>query len=102
MRDILLILSLAALWLVGGAVAGAGIRAYFYVEWVTPCALVSMLLGMGLLLVVMRDSDARRRLYGEAQKEIPFKLSLAALFVLPVVFLIVGLVWLLTAPLLSP
>jgi hypothetical protein len=101
-RDIRLILALALLWLIGGAVAGIGIRAYFYVAWVMPCSLISVILGMSLLLVVMRDDEARRRLYGETNEEMPFKLGLAALFVLPVVFLIVGLVWLLTAPLLSP
>lgn len=83
MRDIQLILALAILWLIGGAVAGAGIRAYFYVEWVVPCSLVSMILGMSLLLIVIRDDEAKRRLYGESNQEMPFKLGLAVLFVLP-------------------
>jgi hypothetical protein len=90
LRDIKLILALAVFWLVGGAIVGAGIRAHFYVEWVMPCSLISAILGMLLLLVVMRDDKARRRLFGEANEEMPFKLTLAALFVLPVVFLVVG------------
>jgi len=81
----------------GGAVTGAGLRAYFYVEWVTPCALISLILGMTLLLFVMRDDEAKRRLDGEANEEMHFRLGLAALMALPVVFLIVGLIWLLTA-----
>jgi hypothetical protein len=97
LRDIKLILALGVLWLVGGAVAGAGIRAYFYVEWITPCALISLILGMSLLLFVMRDDEARRKLYGESNEEIHFRLGLAVLITLPVAFLIVGLVWLLTA-----
>ena len=89
MRDSKLILALAVLWLVGGAVAGAGLQAYFYVEWVTPCALISLILGMTLLLFVMRDDEAKRRLYGEANEKMYFRLGLAALMALPVVFLIV-------------
>ncbi len=76
MRDIRLISALAMLWLTDGAVAGAGIRAYFYVEWVMPCSLISMILGMSLLLIVMRDDAAKRRLYGESNEEMPFKFGL--------------------------
>ena len=93
-------MALALLWLAGGAAAGAGLRAYFHVAWVAACALISLVLGMILLLVVMRDDKATGRLYGEADEDMPLKLGLAALFVVPVVLVLVGLVWLLTAPLL--
>jgi hypothetical protein len=100
LREIKLITALALLWLTGGAAAGVGFRAYFHVAWVAPCALISLVLGMILLLVVMRDDKATQRLYGETDEDMPLKLGLAALFVLPVVLILVGLIWLLTAPLL--
>ena len=100
MSDFKLILSIAALWLIGGMTMGAGIRAYFAVEWILPCGSLSLLFGMLLLLLVMQDEQARRRLYGEAQDEIPFKIGLAALIIIPITLIVAGLFWLLTAPLL--
>ena len=99
MRDILLIFCLALLWLAGGAIVSLGLRAYLGVEWLMPCTSLSLLLGMILLLVVMRDEQARRRLFGETDEEMPFKLSLAALIIVPIFFITTGLLWLLTAPL---
>ncbi len=95
--DFKLILFLAVLWLVSGAAAGLGIRAYFAVDWITPCSSLNLLFGMILLLLVMRDEQARKRLFAEADEEMPLHLGLVALIAIPVFLILLGLSWWLLA-----
>lgn len=101
MQDFKLILLVAILWLAGGVMMAVGLHAYLDVDWLTPCASLSLIASMILLLAVMRDEQARHRLFGETDEDIPFKLSLAALLALPILFIVVGLIWLLVSLLLS-
>lgn len=97
MRDFKLILLLALFWLVSGVAVGIGIRAYFAVDWIMPCSSLNLLFGMILLLGIMRDEQARKRMFAEEDEEMPIHLGLVALIAIPIFLMLLGLFWWLLA-----
>jgi hypothetical protein len=97
MKDMLLILTLAALWAVGGFVMGVSIEALFGGQVVVTCTALNLITGMLMLLLVTRHERARRLFY-EGPKEnelgLPF---IGLLWAIPFTLLFVGLIWWLLA-----
>jgi hypothetical protein len=62
-KNLLLILALAILWWIGGMFAGAGLSAYFDLDWTIQCAALNVIVGMLMLLLVTHNETARRIFY---------------------------------------
>ena len=101
LRDLKLILFLAVLWWGSGAMAGVGIRAYVGIDWILPCASLNLLFGMIALRVVLGDRQARERLLGENDQEMPMNLGLILLIGMPIGLIFAGILWVVGGFLLS-
>lgn len=94
MQAVLLILSLAIIWGVTGALTGLGLQSMFGGDnWIMPCGSLNMAIGMILLQLVTRSEKARKLLYeGKAEADY-LNLGLAALWGLPVMTAFLGILW---------
>lgn len=97
MKNILLITALAALWWLGGFLAGAGLSAYFDGNWTIPCASLNLTTGMIMLLLVTRNERARRLFYVGPKEDEPGSLIIAVLWILPFSLMVAGIIWWLMA-----
>ena len=97
MRNILLILALAAFWCVSGIVVGYSLNALFDGAWVAPCASLNVIAGMLLLLFITRNEQARRIFYEGPRANESGLILLAFLWAIPVILLFLGILWWLLA-----
>lgn len=90
-----LIALVALLWLVGGWLIGVGIQAQFDVNWVTPCALSNVIIGLVLLLLITRDPRERRIFYegGNEEEDEDYLPLVTVVLMIPGIEMFVGLVW---------
>jgi hypothetical protein len=103
MHDILLILVIALLWLITGVLVGLGLESLTGNSGLLlPCGTLNIAIGMMLLQLATR-SEAGRRLFYEGRKEEDYlNLGLAALWGLPVIMALAGLLWWLMGKLFPP
>jgi hypothetical protein len=87
------IIALAALWAVTGAVVGLGLRSLYGVNWIAPCGLLNMIIGLILLLLVTRNETTHRIFYEGPGNEEDLSLAVAALWALPVAAALAGVIW---------
>ncbi len=89
-----LIAVVALLWLAGGWLMGIGIQTQFDVNWVTPCSLINLIVGLTLLLLITRDPRERRIFYEGSNEEDEDYLPLVTIVLLiPGTQMFIGLVW---------
>lgn len=94
MQAILLILSLAIIWGVTGALIGLGLQSMFGGNnWIMPCGSLNLAIGMILLQLVTRSERARKLLYEGKAEEDYLNLGLAALWGIPVMLAFLGVLW---------
>jgi len=94
MSAILWILFLAILWGVTGALVGLGLQSMFGGDnWIMPCGSLNVALGMILLQLVTRSERARKLLYEGKAEEDYLNLGLAALWGIPVMLALLGILW---------
>lgn len=95
MRAIALILSVAVLWGVTGAIAGWGLQTYVGAsEWVLSCGLLNVVIGMILLQLITYNQDASELFYeGRKPHEDYFNPILAFLLLMPFLLAFSGLLW---------
>ncbi|MFN8492696.1 MAG: hypothetical protein U0350_34155 [Caldilineaceae bacterium] len=78
MKGIGLILTLAAIWAVTGALVGLGLNSLAGGEWIIPCGSLNVAVGMTLLQLVTRNEAARRLFYDGEREEEQLSLGVAA------------------------
>ncbi len=84
-------LVLALFWGVSGAAVGFSLQALFGVQWIVPCASLSIITGLMLLLLATRSETARRMLYDGLEAE--GGILLAILWAIPVTLAFVAALW---------
>lgn len=100
-KDVPLILALAALWTLSGFLIGLAIEALFGTPWVIPCTALNLIAGMVMLLLVTRDDRARRMFYeGPREDELGSPL-VGLLWAFPLTLMIIAVIWWLLAQLLK-
>ena len=78
-----------------GAVFGWGLRTWFAVDWVD-CAFYTLSLGLGGILFALRKEQAREAFFESKGRA---GIEMGCWFVLPILLLFVGSLWLLWAQL---
>jgi hypothetical protein len=101
MKNSLLVIGLAALWVLGGLGIGLALQAFFDGQWLVPCASLNLIAGMLLLLLITRNEPARRIFYEGPRENEPGLPVIGILWAAPLVLLLVGLIWWLMAQLLK-
>lgn len=94
MKTIVWILSLALLWAVTGILVGLGIASISgQGNWILPCGLLNIVIGMTLLQITTRN-EAARKLFYEGKKEDDYiSLGIVALWSIPIALAFLGIVW---------
>jgi len=92
-KETRLVIALAVLWIVSGAIVGFSLEALFSLQWVVPCTSLNLMMGMILLLLVTRNEWARRMFYEGPRAGEDSSPLIGMLWALPLVLLIVGGVW---------
>lgn len=98
MRDLRLIGIVALLWFGGGWLLGVGIRAQFQANWVTPCALSHVIIGLVLTLVITQNPRESRIFYeGPSADDEDYLPLMTLVLIVPGIEIFIGGGWWLMA-----
>jgi len=92
-RDLMLILSLAGLWALGGYLIGSALEVIGFDTYRLGMILaaINVIVGMLLFLWLTREPAADRLFFGRARPDDPFTPAVGCLWIIPLLSLLVGL-----------
>ncbi|MEZ4864356.1 MAG: hypothetical protein R3C14_23790 [Caldilineaceae bacterium] len=102
MKGISLIFILAGVWAFTGIIVGLGLNSLTGGEWIISCGSLNVAIGMILLQLVTRNEAARRLFYEGEKEEDYLSIGVAALWAIPVLLALAGLLWWILGKVLAP